>query len=535
MLRQLRITNLILVESAIIEFAEGFNVLSGETGSGKSAIMNAICLIAGERAETSMVRKGADKGVVEAVFDIQKVPLIEVLLEQGGIDFEEGGELYIRREISAAGKSRAFVNNQLAQANLLRALCAHLIQIVGQHANQDLLSIDRHREIVDVFGGLKEKVAEFSLSWDEEHSLQNELDGWINSEAQRIREIEVCQMILEELEEANLKEDEDEALFSEYTCLINADEIGTKVNEICSTLNGEKFALLPSLVRQKNLLDSLTAMDASLTEVAESFHQAVVEIQEVSNTLTVYQSRLELNPSRLSEVNERLTMITRLKKKYGSSLQEIQAFAEENRKKLDLLQNADYKIEELQKQLQIIRKRNDQFAAEITQKRKMASQKLSIALREELRSLNMPKVDFQIEVLSQKRGRMGDDRIEFFLLPNLGEHRVPIKDCASGGELSRVMLALQTVLCSKERIPSVVFDEIDANIGGETAKIVGQKLKDIGDHQQVLCITHFPQVAKFADHHLQISKKIVGERTLTFISTLDEELREQELARMSGD
>jgi DNA repair protein RecN (Recombination protein N) len=535
MLKQLRINHIILIETAEIDFAGGFNVLSGETGSGKSAIMNAISLITGERAETSMIRKGAEKGIVEAVFDIKGIQGISTLLEQCGIDCAEDEELFIRREVSAAGKSRAFINNQLAQLNTLKYVCALLINIVGQHANQDLFSLERHRDIVDVFGGLKSDAVVFSKGWEEENAIQNELEALMTTEAQRLREAEVCQRVLEELEEANLKEGEDDELFKEYTLLVHAEEIGVKVNDICQMLNGERNAILSNLHRQKNQLEDLVRIDSSLTDVAQSFQNAVLEIQEAANTLTIYQSRLEHNPERLAEVNDRLTLITRLKKKYGNSLQEIQAFAQANQKRLDDLQNADQKIQELQEQLERVKTRNQQQASQLTQKRQKAAEKLATALKRELRSLNMPQVDFEIDVTPQKRSRWGDDRIEFFLLPNVGERRIAVKDCASGGELSRVMLALQTVLSGKECIPTLVFDEIDANIGGETAKVVGEKLKGIGQKQQVLCITHFPQVAKYADHHLQISKKVVDDRTVTFISLLDASMREQEMARMSGN
>lgn len=535
MLKQLRIINLILVESAEIDFSEGFNVLSGETGSGKSAIMNALSLITGERAETGMIRKGAEKGIVEAIFDKAGIPAIEPLLEQAGIDFEETDELYIRREISAAGKSRAFINNQLAQLSLLRAIGHHLVHMVGQHANQDLLSLDRHRAIVDIFGGFKEQVSAFSSSLETEIDLQNELTELIENEAQRLREIEVCQMVMEELEEVNLKEGEDEELFQEYSLLVHAEEIGIKMQDICETLNGEKGSILPSLHRQKIMIESLVSIDPSLAETSQAFQNALIELQEITNTLNIYRSRVEYNPNRLEEVNGRLTAISRLKKKYGSTFEEIHRFGEENKRKFNELQNADHKIEELKEKLQKMKKTNDRLASELTALRKDAAHDLAIALKNELCSLNMPKVDFQIDVIPQKRTKTGDDRIEFFLLPNVGEHRIPIKDCASGGELSRVQLSLQTLLSGKERIPSLVFDEIDANIGGETAKVVGEKLKAIGQEQQVLCITHFPQVAKYADHHLQIAKKVVGDRTLTFIHALDENMRELELARMSGD
>ena len=243
---------------------------------------------------------------------------------------------------------------------------------------------------------------------------------------------------------------------------------------------------------------------------------------------------MDLNPDRLEAVNQRLSLITKLKKKYGSSLAEIQSFVDSKKARLDVLLNADHRIDELREQLGSIKAKNNELASQLTQNRKTAAHAFSLALKKELASLNMPRVDFQIDVVTQKRGRWGDDRVEFFLLPNIGENRIPIKDCASGGELSRVMLSLQTVLSGKQQIPTIIFDEIDANIGGETATIVGDKLKAIGSQHQVLCITHFPQVAKRADHHLQISKQIVGERTVTLVHLLDESTKEKELARMMG-
>lgn len=534
MLKQLRLTNIILVESAEIDFSEGFNVLSGETGSGKSAIMNAMALIAGERADPAVVRKGADKGIVEAVFDIKNQKVIVELLEKCGVDLE-GEELYIRREISAAGKSRAFINHQLAQLAILKSVCTHLIHIVGQHANQDLLSLERHRDIVDLFGGFEEAIKLFTASWEKENAMQAELTYLINHESQRLREIEVCERIIEELEEAHLKEGEEEELFKEYTLLAHAEEIGSKVEELCQFLVGERSAVLPHLHRQKSSFDYLTQVDSSLMEVSESFHNALMELQEVANTLNLYQARLESNPQRLKEVSDRLTFITRIKKKYGATLQDVRIFLEDHQIKLKNLIHADLKIEQLNEELSVIKAQNNAMALELTHKRKHSAQKLSDALKTELCSLNMPQVDFQIEVTSVKRGRYGDDRVEFFLLPNVGEHRISIKDCASGGELSRVMLSLQTVLSGKQSIPTLIFDEIDSNIGGETASIVGEKLKRMGQDQQVLCITHFPQVAKQADFHLQISKRTVGERTVTFINLLNDVTREQEIARMTGN
>ena len=252
MLKELRITNIILVESAHIEFAKGFNVLSGETGAGKSAIMNAINLVVGERADVGMIRKGAEKGIVEAVFDITHFPHLKEMLDESGIDVDNCEELFIRREISSAGKSRAFINNQIAQLNLLKNLTGPLVNIVGQHANQDLLSVERQRELLDLFGELREEVVEFYLNWDKENALQQELETLVNSEAQRLREIEVCQMELEELEESQLKEGEDEELFSEYTLLVHAEEIGQKVTGITHTLERRALFSLTTSPQTKN-------------------------------------------------------------------------------------------------------------------------------------------------------------------------------------------------------------------------------------------------------------------------------------------
>ncbi len=534
MLRELRISNLVLIESAEIAFKEGMNVLSGETGSGKSAIINSLSLIAGERTP-QMIRRGCEKAHVEAVFDIAQCPAVLRLLEEAGIDHEVGDELIIKRELTAAGKSRAFVNHQLAQLALLRKIAQELFEIVGQHANQKLLSVEKHREILDLYGNLQEEVAAFSLSWENENRMRTELDSLVGSEAQRLREIEVCRMELEELEEAHIKEGEDDELFSEYSLLAHAEELTAKVNEINQTLSGERHAVIPQLNKIKGLFfEQLVKIDPSLADAAKSCENALLEIQELAYSLRHYGSKVEYNPERLREINDRLTLITRLKRKFGETLDEIRAYQAKAKAKLALLESADIRIEELRRQLEQAAKENEALTQQLTAERQKTAKKLMRNLVAQLRSLNMPKVDFIAEIAKQKRSRHGEDKVEFYLVPNVGEHAIPIKDCASGGELSRLLLALQALLAGKEQIPTLIFDEVDANIGGETATIVGQKLHEIGKKHQVLCITHFPQVAKQADHHLQISKAERKGRTLTQVQTLDEKARTLELERMLG-
>ena len=534
MLKQLRVHNIILIESADVFFESGLNVLSGETGSGKSALMNSLNLIAGERTDVGMIRHGAEKGVVEAVFDTTDIRLLDTVLEEGGIDHEKGDELIIRREISATGKSRAFINNQLAQLGLLRKISVLLLDIVGQHANQKLFSVDKHREIVDLFGNLKQNVAAFTMAWEEENRQRTHIDELVRNEAQRLRDIEMYQRELEELHEANLQEHEEEELFAEYSVLSNAEALSGKVQELTQNLCGERQNALAVLSRHRGTFEQITRIDASLSDLAKSYDNALLELQEVAYTLSNYQTKIEHKPARVEEVSERLSLITRLKKRYGVTIADIQAYQVQSEERLRQLQDSEFQIETLREQLLQVEAQNEALAKKLTEQRKAAVQKLEKAVIRELRALNMPKVEFFAAMTPQKRNRFGDDHIEFYISPNVGEQRIAVKECASGGELSRLMLALQTLLAGKEQVPSLVFDEIDANIGGETASIVGEKLREIGVKHQVLCITHFPQVAKQAQHHLQISKVERDGRTLTIIKELHDVERQHELTRMLG-
>jgi len=534
MLKELRLTNIVLVESAAIPFSSCFNVLSGESGSGKSAIMNALNLIAGDRCDASCVRHGEDKGIVEAIFDLSNIPHLLILLDEAGIDHENGAELFIRREITAAGKSRAFINNQLAQLTLLRQVTAHLFEVVGQHANQKLLSLDYHRQTIDIFAGLEQNLNEYLRCWQEETKTREMLDHLVRSESERMRAIEIARTEMEELEQAHIKEGEEEEIFAEYTQLANADEITQKISDILNVLNGEKIAALAHMTRQKTSFEQLVKLVPRMAESASSYENARLELQEVAHTLRIFESSIEHNPERIALLNARLELINRLKRKYGPGFADIQIYYQQTKDKLEKLENADADIERLQNQLNDLFKKTNHLAEQLSAKRKTAAINFQSAIIFHLRSLNMPKVEFFAEINPQKRNRHGDDKIEFHLTPNVGEHRVPLRECASGGELSRIMLAIQALLAGKEKIPTLIFDEIDANIGGETATVVGDKLKEIAIMHQVLCITHFPQVAKLAEHHLRISKKEIDGRTITVVEALDDNSHLEELVRMVG-
>lgn len=535
MLKELRLTNIILVESACIAFKTGFNVLSGESGSGKSAIMNALNLIAGDRSDLSILRRGSDKGSVEALFDIDTLPHIHILLEQSGIDHDKDADLIIRRELSTTGKSRAFINNQPAQLSLLKNISALLFDVVGQHANQKLLSLDYHRHAVDLFGSLHQSLEDFTSCFEEETVTRQRLENLINSEAQRLRELEVCHMEIEEITNATLKDsEEEEEIFNEYTLLSNAEELTEKVHSLTDLFDGEKTALLKTLSRQKSTFEQLVKLAPALQDTATAYENAIIELQEVVHTLNAFENRIEYNPQRAEQLSDRLELITRLKRKYAPTIPGILEYLHHRQKKRFELENASIEIDDLKANLEALSKKCNRLSEQLSLKRQQSSLELQKTIISHLRSLNMPKVEFHIEITPQKRNRSGNEKIEFFLTPNVGEHRISLRDCASGGELSRTMLAMQAVLVGKEMIPTLVFDEIDSNIGGETASIVGEKMCQIGDAHQVICITHFPQVAKQASHHLRIAKAEVDGRTCTTIESLNELTRPSELLRMHG-
>lgn len=535
MILELRIGNLILIETAEVYFKPHLNVLSGETGSGKSAIMEALQLIVGGRADTSIIRRGATKGSVEALIHPKYSRELKELLDAFDIEYSPEDSLLIRREIQSTGKSRALINDQVVTATQLKQVGDLLIDIVGQHANQGLLSTDYHRRLLDAFANLEEQSSYFQKEWQKENNLRKTLEDLVMGESARLRDIERCSFELEEIENAHIKEGEEECLFAEYTHLSNAEERSSKTREVMNGIVGEKNAVLPILRRQKGFLEQLQTLDPAIEEIVKLHQNAFLELEEVGHLLTQYHSRIEHNPSRLKPLDERLRLINSLKKKYGKSVADILGYANQLKQKLQHLQNTDHQIEAIKEDLAKIESQNDQLAAGLTCKRQAAIPLMEKALQKELASLNMPKAIFQVELSPQKRSASGDEKIEFFLIPNTGEHRIPIRECASGGELSRLMLALQTLLAGKAATPTLVFDEIDANIGGATAVIVGEKLKCIARQHQVLCITHFPQVASQADHHIQIAKTERDGRTHTQVTILDEHSRRMELKRMRGE
>lgn len=527
MLLSLRIQDLILVENLDVPFDSGFNVLSGETGSGKSALMTALSLILGKRADSGVVRKGMPKARIEGVFVSSLA--INHLLNEVGIEADE--ELIIRREISANGKSRAFVNDQPVTLNFLKEIGQVLVKFVGQHANQQLLSCDTHRDLLDQYGCCA--IGPFTTAYQELCELQKQLRELQQSQTTLQREIDLCFEEIEEIQTVDPKLGEDEELFSEYTILTHAEEFQQVCHHITDALSGDE-AVIHHLNDLKHSFQEIVKIDPKFQEQYDSYHQTVLELQELSHLLERAKATHEYNPSRLSEVNDRMGVLHALKRKYGESLEAVLHHAEERRRQIERLENRDLSLETCEKQIAEKEIECDKLAKQLTQQRYEAAKGLEQEIITHLKDLNMPSVEFHVVLTPQQRSAYGDEKVEFFLRPNKGEKEVSVVDCASGGELSRLMLSFQVLMAGKEKIPTIVFDEVDANIGGNTAVTVGTKLKEIGREHQVLCITHFPQVAMQADYHLQISKEEIDGRTMTFVQSLDDHSRELEFQRMRG-
>jgi len=534
MLKQLNINNLILIETLNTPLEDGFNVITGETGAGKSAIMSSLKLIIGQRGDSKVIRKGSDKATVEAHFELKSDSPIYKILQESGIDINLGDDVIIKREIALSGKGKAYINHQMAQVTLLKKVGEQLIQIVGQHANQRLFNVEEHRNIIDIFDDITPSVLDFHNSWKQQHQIEKKIHELIQGEANRLREIERCVDEIAELETANMQDGEDDDLFADYTLLTHADELASKAHSIHVTLNNSNDSIIPQLNKQKHVFDDLIAIDPSIKETAELFTTATLEIEEVAHSLSNYISKLDSNPHRAEIVNERLTLIEKLKRKYGPSYIKIQEYLQDSKAKLEILENSDYEIHELNKTLESIKIKNDQLAKDITKKRKISALTFEKTVIKELQDLNMPKVQFKVKIDPQTRTKNGDDKVEFFFAPNVGENMIPVKESASGGEISRILLAVEKILSTKNHIPTIIFDEIDANIGGETAVVIGSKLREIGKAHQVLCITHFPQVATQAEQHLQIKKVEIEGRTLSIVTNLDKGSRQGELDRMLG-
>ena len=539
MLRELSITNVAVIDALTVPFVPGLNVLTGETGAGKSILIDALQLVLGARSSEDLLRSGTDEAVVEAAFDPPADPAGRAVLEAEGIAVESGEFLILRRHVFRDGKSKAYVGGRLTSAATLRALAESLVDIHGQHPGQPLLDPRRHREFVDAYAGVLSEAGIYREQFAVWQSLQRERDALLAAERERERRAELLEFQRRELESAHLEPDEDEALAAERGILANHERLFSTVEQAYVELEESEGAVLMRLGPLATRLRDASAIDARLREILEALETAMVHLGEAARGLRDYRGRIEFDPQRLESIEARLHEIGKLKRKYGGGVAELLSHLAGVRRDLAALERSEARLQDVGRALRASADDLLRRATELSAARTGAAQTLQAAVLAELGELGMAKAAFEVRVAAGARdeaalGPHGLDAVEFLISPNPGEAVKPLHKIASGGELSRVMLAIRTILADADRTPTVIFDEVDAGIGGSMGEVVGRKLSAASRRHQVLCVTHLPQIACFGDQHLLVQKRSLADRTETTVRVLAPEERPREVARMLG-
>ena len=533
MLVELHVENFAVIERVRVRFHHGLNVLTGETGSGKSMIVDALALLFGGRASPEMVRSGAARAHIAGIFEIPDSAAIHSLLEQAGIEAEEN-ELLIEREILASGKSRAFAGSRPVTAALLRDLAPHLGDIHGQHDQQLLFQADAQRDMLDASAAIDTtRTATLFREWRQTSAELEELD---RAGQESLRLADLWNFQRKEIEAAALKAGEDAELENESRVLSNVARLQESAAAAYNVLYDDEGSALAQLKLATRKLDELARIDESLAGALETLKPASIAVDEVSFTLRDYLGRLESDPKRLDAVQSRLANIEKLKRKYGSSIEEILAFLEQVRASLAKVDNAGERRAELERRRAALAAEFETAAAGVTAARRKAAADLAKRVQSELASLAMKNAVLRIAIEPAAWSESGADAVEFRISANAGEEPRPLDRVASGGELSRIALAIKTCATASQKSKAaprtLVFDEVDAGVGGTAAEAVGRRLKKLSAGSQVLCVTHLPQIAGFGDHHYSVEKREIKGRTIAEIEELAGEARTQEIGRM---
>ena len=533
MLLELVVENYAVVERLRVHFHAGLNLLTGETGSGKSIVVDALGLLLGGRASAEMIRTGESRARVAGIFEVRDHPGLRRLLEPAGIELEDG-ELLIEREILASGKSRAFVGSRPVAVSLLKELAPALADIHGQHDQQLLFSPEAQRDMLDTFAGNRDLLDRVARLYGEWRSAAAELEELERTEQEKLRLLDLWNFQRKEIESVQLEDGEDAALENERRVLQNVQKLQESANTAYEAVydSPESAASLIRIAAKR--LDELCRIDSSLDALREHLKTADVGIQEVAYGLRDYLSGLEANPGRLEEVETRLATIGKLKRKYGESIAEILTFYDEVRRQIAGVESAGERMEALRKEQKRLAAEYEKSARELTESRRTAARKLEKRVEGELAQLAMERTVFRVTMQEAAWSPGGADRVEFLVSPNLGEEPRPLEKVASGGEISRIALALKTCLAGPKAatVRTLVFDEVDTGIGGSAAEGVGRRLKQLAASSQVLCVTHLPQVASFADHHYRVEKQESKGRTVAVMEELDQAARTREVGRM---
>jgi DNA repair protein RecN (Recombination protein N) len=551
MLQELSITNLAIIDHLRLSFSPGMNVLTGETGAGKSIIVDAVSALLGARvsAET-IVRSGSERATVEAVFTLtpEQSEELRPLLEEYGLDDGEG-TLILSREISRSGRSVCRVNGRAVTLSLLEEIGQRLIDIHGQSEHLSLLRVREHLFFLDRYAGLTAQREHLAGIVAEIRRVRQALQACLQDERELARRMDLLQYQVAEIEAARLDPDEEAELLHQRTMLANAERLSELASSSYTLLDGgeQRRSALDILGAALHDLQQLERLDPSLAELRQALEGAIYQLEDVARSLRRYRDSIEYSPARLKQVEDRLSLIHTLKRKYGDTVEEVLRFAQRAREELESIAHNEERVAELREQEEALLRQAGEEAARLSEARQRAAKELERAIEEELAELKMERARFVVSIervedpsgpeIDGKRWALdatGIDRVEFLIAPNVGEPPKPLAKIASGGETSRLMLAMKGVLSAADPVPTLIFDEIDAGISGRVGTLVGRRLWNLTRQHQVLCVTHLPQIASFADRHLGVSKQVDGERTVTVVHPLSGDERQRELAALLG-
>jgi DNA repair protein RecN (Recombination protein N) len=530
----LRIKNLALVEDLEWQLGPGFTAITGETGAGKSIIIGALQLVLGERTDKSLIRTGAESCTVEAVFEGADLKQLGPLLDQSGVESNDV-ELIVKRSFSAAGTNRQFINGSPTTLGILKKLGDELVDLHGPHDHQSLLSPERQLALLDGYADIGGTVREFEKAYRKLQSLRAEHTALSTAESAREQEIDLLRHQIGEITAANLSAGEEEEIASRYRLASNSKRLLELAASISRRLSETEDAILSQLAETQRLLRDLEKIDPDKTSLAEAHAACIVELSEISRAMNQYAEQLDLDPAQLAALEERVNLFETLKRKYGGSIGETIAFGERAAERLRKIEGRDAELERLSIEIESGRGELERIGASLHKARAKAGPKLAENIRANLRDLGFRQSEFEVSLTRLKEERAtGFDTVELLFSPNPGEPLKPLRTIASSGEISRLMLAIKSSLAAHDAIPLLVFDEIDANVGGEIANAVGAKMRKLAADHQVLCITHLPQVAGAAATQFVVTKEVAGGRTHSRLAAVTGKARQEEIARMLG-
>lgn len=539
MLSLLKIKNIALIDEISLEFSHGLNLLTGETGSGKSIIVDSLSALTGERVSSDLIKEGESAAQIEGLFSLRANADLHEIFYESGIELEDSEEidLIVRRELSSVGKNRIFVNNQLVTQAFLRKIGAFLVDIHGQGEQATLFNSSTHLEMLDEYAGLENLCGQIAEKYKKMAQIKREIESLNEDEAQKLQLLDILQFQVDEIGKANLQAGEDESLEEEKRRLNNVEKLSALSEESYLLLYENEEATLTTLEKVSRRIAELSEFETSFGEYAESLQTAQAVLEDLAFSLRDFRGKLEFSPERLAEIENRLAEISRLKRKYGGTIENVLAHFAESAERLKNIETADLRQAELQKELEAARADYLKTARELHEKREKSARKFEKELEANLKAVALEKARFEVRITADETDDKsftpkGLDKVEFYFSANPGESVRPIAKVASGGELSRLMLILNTTTKLAEKSKTMVFDEIDSGIGGRVAEAVGLKLKELAKTQQVLCVTHQPQVAALANHHFVVEKESNKNRTLIKVRELNPAEKVEEIARM---